>query len=182
MKRQMMNQKAIERHLALLNDKLAEEGIKASILLVGGAYMVSVVQNRKTTRDIDVSIATNQAHIYRAVKHAATAIAQTYRLPSDWFNDDVTIVIDQIGRPQSPSLWKQFSHLRVLIPEEQYILALKLFAGREDDDRDIQALAKRLRISSHAQAWELVQRYIPPHMQSMRPQEIANAIERCFSK
>jgi len=43
----------------------------------------------------------------------------------------------------------------------EYILALKLFAGRPKDREDIASLCQLLQIRTRAQAQQLVDRYIP---------------------
>ncbi len=53
-----MDSTQIERNLGFLSQKLADMQIKAILLLLGGALMVTQIGNRKTTRDIDVVIAT----------------------------------------------------------------------------------------------------------------------------
>lgn len=96
-------------------------------------------------------------------------------------NDDVTIIVDQIGKPKAPRHWKTFSNLAVYIPELEYILALKLFSGRPQDDRDIQALSQRLHISTKAQAWAIVNLCIPDTQLAMRSGYTTQAIDRCFT-
>jgi hypothetical protein len=54
-----MNCSHIEHYLGFLGQKLAEMQIKATIILLGGALMVTQIGNRKSTQDIDVVIATN---------------------------------------------------------------------------------------------------------------------------
>lgn len=51
--------------------------------------------------------------------------------------------------------------LEIFLPPEQYILALKLLAGRQKDVRDIQALCQQLKIQTREQAQQLVDQYIP---------------------
>ena len=97
-------------------------------------------------------------------------------------NDDVTIVVDQIGKPKSPRHWKTFSNLAVYIPELEYILALKLFSGRPQDDRDIQALSQRLHIQTKVQAWSVVNSYIPRAQLATRDLYTTQAIDRYFPK
>lgn len=104
--------------------------IKAAILILGGAVMVTQIGNRRSTADIDVVIATNDPTIYRAVQQAARLVKQERQLADSWLNDDVTIVVDQVGQPKAPTHWKTFANLTVYIPELEYILALKLFSGR----------------------------------------------------
>lgn len=58
-------------------------------------------------------------------------------------------------------LWRTYAVLEVHIPPSEYILALKLLAGRQKDEEDIQTLCQLLRIRTRQQAQKLVDRYIP---------------------
>lgn len=142
--------------------------------------MVTQIGNRKSTQDIDVIIATNDRSTYQAVQQAITLVAKEKRLPPAWLNDDVTIVVDQIGKPRAPRHWKTFANLAVYVPELEYILALKLFSGRPQDDRDILALAQQLTIQTQTQAWIVVNKYIPDIQFRLRSEYITQAIDRCF--
>ena len=51
--------------------------------------------------------------------------------------------------------------LDVYIPPGDYILALKLLAGRQKDWDDIYALCQHLKIRTRKQAQQLVDRFIP---------------------
>jgi hypothetical protein len=155
--------------------------VKATILLLGGALMITQIGNRKSTQDIDVVIATNDPATYRAVQQAAKLVMQEKKLPPGWLNDDVTIVVDQVGKPRSPKYWKNFSNLAVYIPEFEYILALKLFSGRRRDTSDIIALARRLQIDTREDAWTVVKSYIPAMQLTMRYTYTQQAIDRCFT-
>jgi len=130
-----MDSTQIERYLGFLGQKLGEMQIKATIILLGGALMVTQIGNRKSTQDIDVVVATNDPRTYQTIQQAIQLVAKEKKLPSSWMNDDVTIIVDQIGKPKTPRLWKTFSNLAVYVPELEYILALKLFSGRPQDDR-----------------------------------------------
>src|SRR6266704_2918338 len=177
-----MNSSQIEQYLGFLGQKLAEMQIKTSIILLGGALMVTQLGNRKSTQDIDVVIATNDRRTYQAVQQAIALVAREQKLPPAWLNDDVTIVVDQIGKPKAPKHWKTFANLTVYVPELEYILALKLFSGRPQDDRDIQALSQRLRVHTQAQAWSIVNAYIPGAQLALRSGYTTQAIDRCFTK
>jgi hypothetical protein len=175
-----MDRSQIERNLGFLGQKLAEMQIKATIILMGGALMVTQIGNRKSTQDIDVVIATNDRGTYQAIQQAIALVAREKRLPPAWLNDDVTIVVDQVGKPKTPQHWRTFANLTVYVPELEYILALKLFAGRPQDDRDIQAIAQRLPVHTKAQAWSIVNGYIPPTQLRLRSGYTTQAIDRCF--
>jgi hypothetical protein len=168
----------IERYLGFLGQKLDEMQTKATIILLSGALMVTQIGNRKSTQDIDVVIATNDRRTYQTIQ----LVAKEKKLSSSWMNDDVTIIVDQIGKPKTPRHWKTFSNLTVYIPELEYILALKLFSGRPQDDRDIQALSRRLHVHTKAQAWSIVNVYIPSTQFGIRSGYTTQAIDRCFTK
>jgi hypothetical protein len=63
-----MDSSQIERYLGFLGQKLAEMQIKTTIILLGGALMVTQIGSRKSTHDIDVVIATNDRRTYQAVQ------------------------------------------------------------------------------------------------------------------
>lgn len=142
--------------------------------------MVTQIGNRKATQDIDVVIAANDQRTYQVVQQAIALVAKEKKLPPTWLNDDVTIVVDQIGKPKAPRHWKTFDTLTVYIPELEYILALKLFSGRPQDDRDIRAIAQRLPLQTRVQAWSIVHTYIPPLQLGLRHAYTTQAIDRCF--
>jgi hypothetical protein len=175
-----MDSTQIERYLGFLGQKLTELHIKTTIILLGGALMVTQIGNRKSTQDIDVVVATNDRRTYQTLQQAIQLVAQEKNLPSSWMNDDVTVIVDQIGKPKTPRLWRSFSNLAVYIPEFEYILALKLFSGRPQDDRDIQALSQRLHVQTPAQAWSIVNAYIPDAQRALRSGYTTQAIDRCF--
>ena len=175
-----MDSLQIEQYLGFLGQKLADMQITTSLILLGGALMITQLGNRKATQDIDVVIATNDRHTYQAVQQAIAMVAKEKKLPPAWLNDDVTIVVDQIGKPKAPRLWKIFGNLTVYVPELEYILALKLFAGRPQDDRDIQAVAQRLSLKTRAQAWSIVNTYIPNAQLGFRSAYTSQAIDRCI--
>ena len=52
-------------------------------------------------------------------------------------------------------------YARLYVPSSEYILALKLLAGRQKDQNDILALSQQLHIQTRAQAQQLLDRYIP---------------------
>ena len=176
-----MDRTQIEQYLGFLGQTLAEMQTRAALILLGGALMVTQIGNRESTRDIDVVIATSDRRTYQIVQQAINLVAKEKQLPSSWLNDDVSIVIDQIGKPKKPRHWKTFAKLDVYIPELEYILALKLFSGRLQDDQDIQAIAQQLNIDTKTQAWSIVNFYIPNLQLSMRSENTTQAIDRCFT-
>ncbi len=66
-----MDSKQIEQSLDALGRKLEEMQVKATILLLGGALMITQIGNRKSTQDIDVMIVTNDPATYRKTAQKA---------------------------------------------------------------------------------------------------------------
>ncbi len=135
-----MNSKQIEQNLGYLNEQCVRMNIRVQLLLVGGAVMVTQLKNRQNTDDIDASIIASSAQEYSLVLKAIEAVARDKQLPGKWLNDDVSIITDRVGRPQTLQPWVRFSNLTVYLPNLDYMLALKLFSGRAQDYRDIEAL------------------------------------------
>lgn len=65
---------------------------------------------------------------------------------------DVDVLLKDVDDSTTSSLYQTF---------DDYILALKLLAGRTKDRKDIQVLCQQLRIHSRQQAQQIVDRYIP---------------------
>ncbi|EFH79656.1 hypothetical protein [Ktedonobacter racemifer] len=186
----MLNSKIIMRNCEYVGEKCAELGLNVKLLLVGGAYMLLLMGNRPTTHDVDVVVildqpteAENRQH-YRDVKAVIAAVTKERGLPNAWLNDDVTTITDQVGTPRNARLWKRFGGLYIYVPEPAYMLALKLFSARPRDDRDIQALAEKLHVSTQAQAWTVLQRHINPRFLADREHQkkVQKALKRNFKE
>jgi len=125
-----MNSKQIEQNLGFLGQKLADMQIQATILILGGAVMVTQIGNRKNTLDIDIVLPQITRQLIRLSNEPSNLLSKKKKLSPTWLNDDVTLIVDQIGRPKTPTQWKTFAHLTTFVPELEYMLALKLFSGR----------------------------------------------------
>jgi hypothetical protein len=162
-----MQAQEIERYLAELGQELQNLGVQypIRILLVGGAFMLTQIHNRSTTNDVDVllkdgedSAASPRSRIFRS---AVRAVARKHKLPSNWLNDIMGDFLRDTGTAPEGTLWRTYPMLEVYIPPSNYILALKLFAGRPKDRDDIYSLCQQLHIRTRKQAQRLVDRYIP---------------------
>jgi hypothetical protein len=176
-----MDSKQIIQNLGFLNEELKKGNIHGDLLLLGGAVMVTQIHNRKSTVDIDVSIIAPNAKMYSLVLKAIETVTQEKSLPDQWLNDDVSIITDQVGRPRQLKPWLQLSNLTAYVPDLYYMMALKVFSGRSQDYRDIQALARELKVSTQQQCWEIMNSYIPQHLQDQTARiRMEDAINRCF--
>ena len=161
-----MEKQDIERNLSLLGEQLEELDMAPPIrlLLIGGGFMITQIGNRGTTEDVDVYVDiddplhSEQYHLFRSAIDAVTTEA---KLPEMWLSDTTGDFMRLVGPIPKGKRWRQFGRsLVVYIPPLSYVLALKLVAGREKDQKDIRALFQRLRITKREQAQKILDKYI----------------------
>ena len=162
-----MQAQEIELYLADLGQELQHVGIQQPIriLIVGGAFMLTQVGNRSTTNDVDVLLQdvddTTISPLSLVFRTAARAVASRNRIPITWINDVIGDFLRDTSLVPQGTLWRSYAMLSVYIPPKEYILALKLLAGRRKDRNDIQALCQQLSIQSRRDAQQVVDQYIP---------------------
>ena len=162
-----MQKNDIETNLAKLGQELRAMGVQhpVSILLVGGAFMLTQIQNRQTTDDIDVLLKDVNDSMtspnYQIFKAAVWAVASKNKIPGAWLNDIIGDFLRDVSNVPEGTLWRKYDQLEVFLPPKEYILALKLLAGRQKDREDILALCQQLQIQTREQAQRLLDRYIP---------------------
>lgn len=166
-----MNANDIERYLLLVGEELQAMGLSEPIqlLLVGGGYMLTQVQNRAATGDIDTVWLQpeiySDSEIYRLFKAAVQFIADGEGLDASWFNIDVGDFVLLAGPLPKMKLWKMFSVLHVYLPSKDFILAHKLLAARNKDIGDIEVLLSQLKIDTRKKAQRILDKYIAQDIQ-----------------
>lgn len=108
--------------------KMTGGHMKAEIILVGGAAILANYQFRQKSYDIDAAF---QKH--SVIKDAADAVGRKFNLPDNWFNSDFMNTKSYTPKLSQYSVhYREFNHIlevRTMPPE--YIIAMKLMAGRE---------------------------------------------------
>ncbi len=169
--------------LSLVGEELEALGFQqpASILLIGGAYMITQVHNRLTTRDVDAIIqADPYSEEYRLLKQATEFVAYDTGNDQDWFSDNIADFIISAGKIPPGHLWFSHSMLQVYIPDESYILALKLLSGRDKDQDDIQILLSRLKVKTRKQAEKLLNKYLNKSTRQEFAEDIQSTLDKFF--
>ena len=162
-----MQAQDIETYLADLGQQLQYLEVQrpVRILMVGGAYMLTQFHNRPTTNDVDVLLKDVDdpmtSQVYQIFKTAVRVVASKNQIPLTWINDVIGDFLRDTSIVPQGTLWRSYGSLEVYIPPSEYILALKLLAGRQKDRVDIQILCPRLHIQTREQAQQLVDQYIP---------------------
>ncbi|HLL78169.1 MAG TPA: hypothetical protein VKT25_01635 [Ktedonobacteraceae bacterium] len=175
----------IEHYLAELGAALASQGITKPVrlLLIGGAYMMLLANAPRTTDDVDIFWMEEGEDFQKArqaLRDGVQAIASRYALPPNWFNYLTQMLIyDKIIMPRG-KLWKRYGPLQVYAPPKEYIFALKILAGRDQDLADCRLLLPQTRIRTRKQAQRALDRYILPEAQKEEAVTISSSLDVLF--
>ena len=152
-----LNQQDMRRLFQLLNEELARGKIEGELFLVGGAVMCLAYAARPSTQDVDGVFVPA-----REVREAAARVAVQARVAANWLNDGVKAYLSDRA-DFAPFL--ELDHLRVLVAQPEYLLAMKCLAWRIGaefhDEDDVRYLLRLLGLSTYPQAIEVIARYYP---------------------
>jgi hypothetical protein len=174
-----------EHYLAELGAAVESQGISKPVrlLLIGGAYMMLLANAPRTTDDIDICWLEEGEDFHKArlaLRDAVQAIASKHTLSPNWFNYLTQMLIyDKIIMPRG-KLWKRYGPLHVYAPPKEYILALKILAGRDQDLADCRLLLPQTRIRTRKQAQRVLDRYILPEAQQDEAETITSSLDVLF--
>ena len=119
---------------------------------------------------------------YTPLRESVQAITQKHALNADWFDYLAQMLMyDEVIVPDG-KLWKRFGPLHVYAPPREYMLALKIAAGREKDLDDCAILLAKTKIRTREQAQQLVERYILPKGQENNAESIENSLYWLFER
>jgi hypothetical protein len=147
----------IRRLFGLLNEELRRASTEGELFLVGGAVMCLAYAARPATQDVDALF-----RPAREVREAAARVAVQAGIQPDWLNDGVKGFLSE-RRGFSPFL--ELSHLRVMVAQPEYLLAMKCLSLRIGvefhDEDDIRYLLRHLDIGGYEQAVAVITRFYP---------------------
>jgi predicted nucleotidyltransferase len=142
--------------LAELGERLAREGLKGEMLVLGGTAMALVFNTLRRTKDID-AVFEPKARIYEL----AQQIADEKGLPPGWLNDAAKGFLSTA--PPGERVVLDLPGLVVRVPSPAYLLAMKALAARPEDLEDIRLLVRVLRLHSVDDALNVIEKYYPRH-------------------
>ena len=147
----------IRRLFELLNAELRRTSTEGELFLVGGAVMCLAYAARPSTQDVDALFLPA-----RQVREAAARVAVEAGISPDWLNDGVKAFLSERGE-FSPFL--ELDHLRVMVAQPQYLLAMKCLSMRIGaefhDEDDIRYLLRHLDIRGYEDAIAVITRFYP---------------------
>lgn len=175
----------MECYLAELGAALKNQGLKKPLrmMIIGGAYMLLLENAPRSTEDIDIFWLEEDAfqNMRDLLSTCMLDVARAHKLPHNWFNFlTQVIMMNDIFIPDG-TLWKRFGPLHIYIPPREYILALKIIAGRDKDLDDCAILLPKTTIQTREQAQELLDRYILPGTQEEHAEKIVKSFNILFS-
>jgi len=182
-----MKAEDIENYLSQLGQELVNQGVQQPIhvLMIGGAYMMLLANAPRSTDDIDIFWLEDEEGLQRALRafrDGVRTVAEKNTLSPNWLNYLTQLLMyDQIKIPDG-KLWRRFGSLHVYAPPKEYILALKILAGREKDIEDCKLLLQQTKVETRQQALRLLDRYILPVAQKNAAEQIENALDELFGK
>ena len=127
-----LDAEGVQALFAELSERLAAAGATAHLFVVGGAAMALAYDHDRSTRDVDALFEPAPE-----VRRIAEEMSAGHGLDPDWLNDAAKGYLP--GDDAHPRIVFESESLLVQIPSPEYLLAMKLFAVR--DDRDIQDAA-----------------------------------------
>jgi len=131
--------------LHLLAARLARQGLRGEMYVVGGAAIALTFDEQRSTRDIDAVFEPK-----RAIYDAAAEIADERGLGEGWLNDAVKGFLTGPDDGATPVL--DLPGLSVATASPRIILAMKVLAHRPgEDDADVQLLAGQLGLTTAAE-------------------------------
>ncbi len=182
-----MKAEDIEKYLSQLGQELLKRGIQEPIhlLLIGGAYMLLHSDTPRNTDDIDIFWLEEEEGLQRALRplqEGVNAVAEANQIDPNWLNYMTQLLMYDLVIVPDGKLWKTYGPLHIYAPPQEYILALKIFAGREKDIEDCKILLQQGTITTRQQAQILLDRYILPDAQKNNPETIERSLDTLFGK
>jgi predicted nucleotidyltransferase len=182
-----MQAENIENYLSQLGQELINLGVHQPIrvLMIGGAYMMLLAKSPRSTDDVDIFWLEDEQTLQQALRSlqdGVHTVAKKNALEPNWLNYLTQLLMyDQITIPKG-KLWRQYGPLHIYVPPKEYILALKILAGREKDIDDCKLLLQQVKVQTRQQAQRLLKRYILPSAQKQNAEQIENSLDELFGK
>ncbi len=182
-----MQAKDIENYLTQLGQELVNLGAQHPIrmLMIGGAYMLLVANAPRSTDDIDIFWLEDEKALEQALiplREGVRAVAEANKIEADWFNYMTHLLLYDLVTIPKGKLWRRYGPLHIHIPTKEYILALKILAGRDKDINDSKLLLPQVNVKTRHQAQRILDRYIPPTTQATASNEIAHTLDALFGE
>ncbi len=163
-KRRLLDRRRCYELLDKLNEKMPPVHTPADIYVVGGAAMALEYDAVRQTEDIDVVIRRYESEVLAAAEAVA---AENADIEPDWLNQTAKAHknLPRVADPDERTSYEG-SRVRVNSAGPEWLLAMKIEAGREKDAGDIVRLLKETGTKRIEEAEAIHQRAFPGHQLS----------------
>jgi hypothetical protein len=182
-----VNPDEIEQYLTELGAELKQRGMTKPIrfLLIGGAFMLLLANAPRTTDDVDAlwledwltSVSQEEITI---LHESVSIVGNKHAIEDDWFNYMTHLLMGEHIIIPKGKLWRRFGPLHIHIPSKEYVLALKIVAGRENDINDARILLPQTKIKTRKQAQEMLNKHILPGGLQIHAEQIQQSLDKLF--
>lgn len=159
--------------LETLSERLRRRRAVARLYVIGGACMALAYGRGRSTEDIDARIDTGHGALTEAVRE----IARERGLPPGWLNEQATSAIPRGPDRRARTLYES-PYLVVTGASAEYLLAMKLEAGRDKDVEDIAYLLDRLKIEHSDEALAIHEAALPDSERRAQARALLSALAR----
>ena len=167
----LIDEALMRRALERLGQIASGMGIQIDLQVVGGAVMVMEFRSRQSTRDVDIVVSSVERDALLAM---ARQVAQELDLPAKWLSDGAA---QFLVRPSTGPTLLEAIGIRVHRPSTEQLLAMKLWAMRDDVDRaDAVLLAKELGLDKGSTELAIAP-YLPTDRYEMACEELTDLWE-----
>lgn len=137
--------------LTELGRRLHENGVEATMYIVGGAAIALEIDTRRVTADVDAIF-----HPATTVRAEAEQLAVERGLPKDWLNNSVAAFVPGGDADAVPLA---VPGMAVTTGSPEHLLAMKMAAYRPGKDQaDLEVLFERLDVSTPEEAADIALR------------------------
>lgn len=162
--RQAIDRDAIVHLLAELAQRLDTRGVRANIMVVGGAAIALAHDPNRSTNDVDAWY-NHQAAVDQEVQH----LVHSHGLRVDWLNNRFVLGIPPGGLGEDLPPVMSFGSVVVACADPLPLLAMKINASRHAKDRDdIAILCRECGIRTVQQAVAIFEQHYPQDVVSDR--------------
>lgn len=146
--------------LKALGEAAALDDRTIQLLVLGGAAMSLIFDNRESTRDVDAVFVSPEDGAY--IRRLAAAVADRLGLPRDWLNDGAK---GYVRPPIHETIVFEAPGIVVAVPSLEQLVGMKLSAWRDDIDVvDAEKILGALKACNKEREalWRSIERYVSP--------------------
>lgn len=142
--------------LAELSDELRRNRVKARLYLVGGAAITMAFRDSRQTYDLDALILEGHGPVIEAARR----VAKRRGWPETWLNEGAVPYVGKLPDRKARTVFGT-ANLIVTAASAEFLLAMKVRAGRAVDLDDIAMLAGELGLRSAREVFDLHDQVFP---------------------